>query len=170
MPPFFARERTHEIGFDLGLGRGAGEAEPSADPHHVRVHRHSFVDSVRRREDDGRRLAPHTPQRQHVFHCLRHFSVKTVDKRPARFPYGARLYSVRTAAVDIPLQLRKRGAKIILGCPVFFEERLRDQVHAFIRALSRKNGCNQKIKRSRMAERASRVGVHFFEPPKDRLW
>ena len=153
----------HQVLLDFFRIGVAGKVEPVREPDHVRVHDHADRDAERRAEDDVRRLARHSRQRQQFLHRARHFAAELFHDFLARAHDGLGLVPEKARGPDVLLEFRRIRVGKILWRAIFHEERFGDLVDALVRALRRKNRGNQQLKRSVVLERAGHVRIGFIQ-------
>jgi len=161
--PVLPRRLLHHIQLYLPLLLLPGEPKPAEETDVVGIYGDAFDDTVRRAEDDGRRLAADSPQREHLFHRTRHLATIRSDDGPAGLPDRFCLHAVGSAGMDVLLEFSLRNGQIVSGFSVLPEEIFRYNIHPLIRALRSEDGGNEEPQRRPPMERAVRIGILFFE-------
>lgn len=163
--PIFVRHKLHQIALYFLRLLFGGQAEAFGQSRDVRVYDDAGGDAEGVAENDVGSFARDTGQQQQVFNIFRHASLILFTDETARALNGLRLVVIKTRRAYVLLKLCLRYAVIIFRAAIFPEEISGHDVDALIRTLRRQNGRNQKFKRIRVIERATRLRVLRFEPP-----
>ena len=165
-PPAFAHEGVQVL-FDANGVDLPGEPQTARDPGDVRVDHEALVLAERVAENDVCRLASDPGQGDELFHRFGHSSPVLRGDRRAGAAQAPRLGVEEAGLPDVPLERPGGRAGVVGGRPVFAEERRRDLVDADVGALRREHGCDEKLERTRVVERAPRVRIGARESAED---
>ena len=159
----FLRDEFREIGLDIFGRPSIGQPEPLRKPRYVRINDHTRRDPKSIPQNNIRRLEGNASERQEVFHRLRDLAAIRLQKPLARRFYILRLVAEKSGRVDLFFELRLGKLDEMFRCRVLPEKLGGDYIYALVRALSRQDRGDQKLKGICVVERAMRVRIGLFK-------
>jgi hypothetical protein len=161
--PLLARNDFHKVALDfyrIGFYR---EPEPLGQSRDVRVHSNSDVDAERVPEDHVRGFASYAAEVNQLLHRFWNLAAVLFNERAAARLNIFRFVAIKSGGFDVLLQFGKIRIREILGGTIFFEQIRRDNIHAFVGALSGQDSRDQQFERIRKIQFAMRVGISFAQ-------
>src|SRR5262245_15717064 len=155
------QERAEIVVNLLGVFR-PGEPEPLAHPCHVSIHGDGGnVEGVA--EHDVGRLAPDAGKRDELLEGAGDSAAVTLRQRLTHAHEGSGLRLEEARRVDLPLEHRGAGPRVVFRSSVSREQCPGDLVDALVRALCRQNGCSEELEGRGEVELDPRVRIRLCE-------
>jgi Lon protease-like protein len=153
----------HQFTFNLlGVFLG-GEPHPVDQPPDMSVDHDPSCNVERRTKHDVRRLAADTCEGRESGHISGNLTVVPVDDLPRHRHQIAGFGAKKSGRADHGLEFGWLGPREIRRRGISAEQFRRHEVDTRVCALSREDGCDKKLKRTRMSKGACRVRVGLRE-------
>ena len=165
--PIRRRNEGHEVRFDFFSVHVLREAEAIGQARHMRVHDDSDIRVERISENYICSFAAYAAKLSQFFHRARYFTLVFIHNHRAASFNVPRLVSIKAGSLDVLLQFGEVGLCVVFCGAAFLEEISRDNVHAFVGALSRKNRSDEQFERIGKIQLAMCVRIGLLQSGDD---